>query len=148
MRHILGILVATTTLLLAAGCGHTRETATDQPADTSADEVVAILSGTAAAGTTSGEVVDLDTTTGIEQLVGELRRGRLANQVRARVAATDVPDGQRLVGAIVNIGCDTPVDVKVVGAANGVRLEPVFQGKPMPECLAAVTTIALVLVQA
>jgi hypothetical protein len=137
-----------TTLLLAAGCGDTKDTGTDPPAHKSADELVAILSGTAAGGQTSEAVVDLGTSAGIDQLVAHLRRGALADQVRARVADTDVADGQRLVGAIVSVGCDTPVDVKVVGAANDVRLEPVFKGKPTQECLAAVTTIALVLVEA
>jgi hypothetical protein len=147
MRHVLGILVATTTLLFAAGCGadpaDTGGT-TNQP--TPQPQVVAILSATAIGGQISKVAVDLGAPSGIDQLVGGLNRDSLENQVRAKVAATQVPEGRRLVGAIVSVGCDRPVDVKVVDAGGAVRLEPIFAGKSTMECFAAVTSIALVLV--
>jgi len=148
MRHLLGILAATTTLLFAAACGSDSGTTVDDPSSPSGSTLVEILSQTAAGGQTDDLAVDLGTPAGVDELLADVSRGPLAAEVRDRVAATDVPEGQRLVGAIVNEGCDTPVDVKVTAAGDGVRLEPIFQGKPMVECVAAVTSIALVLVAA
>ena len=64
------------------------------------------------------------------------------------MAATDVPEGKRLVGAVVNIGCDIPTGVSVTGGVGGANLQPIFTGERLPECLVAVTSIALVLVEA
>lgn len=150
MRYILGTLVAMTTLLLAAGCGTDGGSTADEPSPTrsapAAPELVAILSQTAAGGATTQEAVDLGSTVGLDRLLEGVSRGGLDEQVRDRVAATDVGDGQRLMGSVISIGCDVPVDVKVFQDAGDVRLEPIFMGKPMQECLAAVTSVALVLV--
>jgi hypothetical protein len=161
MRHTLGILVATTTLLLAAGCGSNdgnAESASDQTAPTptatssgkppSTAEVVAILSGTGAGGDMSKAAVDVGSPAGLDLLVSELRSTGFGDQVRAKVAATDVPDGRTLMGAIVNVGCDVPTGVVVTGGAGGAHLPPTFTGKPLQECLVAVTSVALVLVEA
>ena len=162
MRNTLGILAATA-LLLTAGCGEDGpDTATDQPTETQSNQptdnptdkptdksdVVAILSSSAAGGVTSKAAIDVGTSAGIQRLVGSLRGNALAHQVRAKVAATDIPAGQRLMGAVVNIGCDVPTGVSVTGGPGKPRLQPIFTGKRLPECLVAVTTIALVFVDA
>ena len=79
MRHTLGILVATTALLLTAGCGEDGpDTASDQPTETESSQptqkptqkpthssdVVAILSSSAAGGTTSKAAIDVGTSAG------------------------------------------------------------------------------------
>jgi hypothetical protein len=163
MRHTLGILVATTALLLTAACGDDGpDTASDQPTEpeksqptqtptqkpTQSSEVVAILSSSAAGGHASKAAVDVGTSAGIDRLVANLRGNALANQVRAKVAATDIPAGQRLMGAVVSVGCDVPTGVSVTGGAGGVHLQPMFTGERLPECLVPVTSIALVLVEA
>ena len=109
---------------------------------------MAILSSSAAGGATSKAAVDVGTSAGIRRLVASLRGNALANQVRAKVAATDIPDGQRLMGAVVNVGCDIPTGVSVTGGPAGPHLQPIFTGERLPECLVAVTSIALVLVEA
>ena len=166
MRHTLGILVATTALLLTAGCGEDGpDTASDQPTETQSSQptdqptasrpkptqssdVVAILSSSAAGGITSKAAFDVGTSAGTHRLVASLRGNALANKVRAKVAATDIPEGKRLMGAVVSIGCDIPTGVSVTGGAGGAHLEPIFTGERLPECLVAVTSIALVLVEA
>jgi len=167
MRHILGTLLAVTALLLTAGCGaDSPDTATDQPTDTQTSQppdqptdqpttkptqrpdVVAILSSSAAGGATSKAAVDVGTSAGIRRLVASLRGNALANQVRAKVAATDIPDGRRLMGAVVNVGCDIPTGVSVTGGIAGPHFQPIFTGERLPECLVAVTSIALVLLEA
>ena len=109
---------------------------------------MAILSSSAAGGVTSKAAVDVGTSAGIHRLVASLRGNALANKVRAKVAATDIPDGKRLMGAVVNVGCDIPTGVSVTGGAGGLHLQPIFTGERLPECLVAVTSIALVLVEA
>ncbi len=155
MRHTLRLLLAATILLLATGCGTDRggDSATEPPAPTTDDtpaatapEVVDILHQTAAGGEATELAVDLSTPAGVDELVAPVSGGGLDGLVRDRVTDVDVPAGQRLMGAIVSVGCDVPVDVKVIPVGDAVRLEPIFQGKPMLECLAAVTSIALVLV--
>ena len=171
MRHILGTLLAITAMLLTAGCGaDSPDTAIDQPTDTQSSkptdkptdqpttkptdkptqrpDVVAILSSSAAGGATSKAAVDVGTSAGIRRLVASLRGNALANQVRAKVAATDIPDGRRLMGAVVNVGCDIPTGVSVTGGIAGPHFQPIFTGERLPECLVAVTSIALVLVEA
>jgi len=146
VAHLLGVMV----LLFAAGCGSGGGDSTTEPDDRPSAEpaLVAILSGSAAGGEASLTAIDLGSPAGVDRLVSGVEHGSLAYDVRAKVAATEVPDGRRLVGAIVAVGCDIPVDVKVAEASDPVRLEPVFEGKPIRECFAAVTSIALVLLDA
>ena len=163
MRHALGILVAATAVLLTAGCGaDSPDSATDRPTDAQSNQptdeptgkpsqsfdVVAILSSSAAGGTTSKAAVDVGTAAGVNRLVASLRGNALANQVRAKVAATEIPAGKRLIGAVVSVGCDVPTGVSVTGGPGGAHLQPIFTGERLPECLVAVTSIALVLVEA
>ena len=167
MRHALGILVAATAVLLTAGCGaDSPDSATDQPTDTQSNQptdqptgeptgkpsqsfdVVAILSSSAAGGSTSKAAVDVGISAGVNRLVASLRGNALANQVRAKVAATEIPAGKRLMGAVVSVGCDVPTGVSVTGGPGGAHLQPIFTGERLPECLVAVTSIALVLVEA
>ncbi|CUR58972.1 exported hypothetical protein [metagenome] len=161
MRHTLGILVATAGLLLAAACGADRASdvgedpgtpasstsadPSDQPAPGSS--LVDIVSQTAAGGDVDRTAIDLGTPQGVADLVDPVSGG-LDQQVRDLVAATDVPEGQRLMGAVVNVGCDVPSDVVIRVDGSQVLLEPVFTGERLPECLAAVTSIAVVLVAA
>ncbi len=171
MRQILGILVATTVLPFAAGCGSGSGTAGEPESTVSATpssspssspgssasasdlplvepEVVAILSRSAAGGHTSDTAVDVGTPAGMRRLVGGLRLSALADEVRSTADQTAVPDGRRLMGQVVSVGCDVPSDVTVTDDEHGVHLAPVFTGKTLQECLVAVTSIALVLVDA
>ena len=109
--------------------------------------VVGVWSATAAGGRRTGPAVDVSTGEGREALLGGLR-GPLVTEVSAAIDATAVPDGQRLVGGIVSIGCGTPTDATVVQQGGGVAVKPVFAVKPPPECFAAVTGVALALVPA
>ena len=109
---------------------------------------MAILSSSAAGGFVSKVAVDVGTAAGIDRLVASLRGNALAKQVRAKVAATDIPDDKRLMGAVVNVGCDIPTGVSVTGGPGRVRLQPIFTGARLPECFVEVTAIALVLLGA
>lgn len=106
---------------------------------------VAILHATAAGGETSTAPVVLDSDAAVADFVAPFTRGDLGQQVQATYAATKVPDGRTMVGSVVSIGCDVPPGV-TVSATDGLTITPKKVASPLPECLAPVTTVALVLV--
>lgn len=135
------------------GCGDSADPRSEpdseaRPSTAPAEPVViGVWSATAAGGRRAGPAVDVTTPAGRQELLGSLR-GRLVTQVSAAIDATAVPEGQRLVGGIVSVGCGTPSDAEVDQRDGGVFFEPVFTVKPPPECFAAVTAVALALVPA
>ena len=112
-----------------------------------AGELVEIVSGTAAGGET-GPAVRLDLSGGVASLTRAFAGDPLAARVRSVVSATDVPPGQALYGAVVAIGCDVPPGASVEVSDGEVVITPDKVPSPLPECLAAVTSVAIVLVPA
>lgn len=155
-------------VLLLAGCGddpgegdttgdsEENSSSSDSPEGSGTVEVspqpetVAILSATAAGGSTENPVVRLDRPGGLEELTGSLgRRGQqLGQELRQVVNETEVPEGMALVGGVVAIGCDVPSDVKVAPGDDGrAMLAPDWTGVTrLQECFAPVTSVAVVLV--
>jgi hypothetical protein len=70
----------------------------------------------------------------------------LGQQIKDKVAATDVPEGQALVAAVVGIGCDVPPSVTITETGGGVEITPDKVASPLPECFAPVTSVAMALV--
>jgi hypothetical protein len=64
------------------------------------------------------------------------------------VRRTGLPEDQLLYGAVVSIGCDAPVDVRVLAGESGLRITADKPASPTKECFAPMTTVALVLVSA
>ena len=58
------------------------------------------------------------------------------------------PDGRVLLGAVVAVGCDVPPGVRVEGAGSDLRILAKPVPSPLQECLAPVTTVAVVSVPA
>ena len=106
---------------------------------------VALLHGSAAGGATSTRPTVLDSDAAVEDLVAQFTGGNLADDVRNTVAATTVPKAKTLVGAVVAIGCDVPPGV-TVREADGLVITPKKVVSPLKECLVAVTTVALLMV--
>ncbi|MCW2795512.1 hypothetical protein [Nocardioides sp.] len=157
MRRILGIL--TVLLLLAAGAtacgddsGDTAGNPTTTPSTSNGTPAksteVAILSETAAGGTVSTSPVPLPDDAAVAAFAGQFEKSSLGDQIAHKVKATDVPDGQAMVGAVIAIGCDVPPGVTVSDEGTGLAIVPDKVASPMPECFAPVTSVALVLVDA
>jgi hypothetical protein len=158
MRRLLGLLIVL--LLLAAGttsCGSDSGDAADDasgsptptapPSDPPVDPVtVAILSRTAAGGEVSPRAVPLPDAAAVARFAEQFVDPAFGREIAARVRATDVPSGRRLMGAVVAIGCDVPDSVTVTVTADGVSIVADKAASPVPECFAAVTSVALVLV--
>lgn len=165
MRHVLGVLAL---LLLVPGCGTETEPpdaaprASEQASAESASPSgspaapvsegpleftqVALVSRTAVGGEVDRAATVLDDSAATTRFGEQFETGGMGEEVAAAVARTDVPEGQVLLGAVVALGCDVPSEVAVARTSEGVTITALKTAKPLKECLAAVTTVALVLV--
>jgi hypothetical protein len=151
MRRTLGPLLLLTLLTpLLAGCGDDDGASADDPAPSSASSptstepvVVALLSETAAGGATADRLTAI-AGPGLEAFLGQLESATLGDEVRAEVAGYTVPEGHSLGAAVVAVGCDVPPSVTVIQDGKGWTLTPAKVPSPLRECLAPVTTVAVV----
>ena len=165
MRRVLGSVLSALLLVgLLAGCGDDESgTISDDPAPTASDsptkgstgeevefELVEMITETGAGGRPDdGQVaVPLTDDLAVQEFTGQFETEAMETRVQDAVASTDVPDDMLLYGAIVAIGCDSPTDVRVTSADQGLVITAQKVPSPMPECFAPMTTVALVLVPA
>ena len=178
MKRSLGtlpVLLALLVLLLVAGCGDdTGDSRAEDPASSSPSSSpsssgsptespspggdptavpvdfteVALVSETSAGGKVSQQPTLLDSPAAVTSFAGTLEGRTIAGKIKAAVVKADVPEGQAVVGSVVAIGCDVPPGVNV--AWNGTGLEVTAQKvkAPLQECLAPVTTVAVLTVPA
>lgn len=173
MRRTLGTSLALTLLsaLLLSGCGSdgdvqdpadatgsdpaasstpsptpsTTPTQTDGDAKAPVDyEVVALVDETAAGGRTSPMLTLVSNSAELDTFASQFRGDSFAEEIRT--AADTSYDGQ-LWAAVVSVGCDVPPDVFVEEGEAGYLITPGKVVDPLPECLAAVTTVALVAIE-
>lgn len=130
------------------------DTPTDTPTSTQTDgdaaepvdyDVVALPSMTAAGGSTSPMLTPVSTPDELDTFVSQFRLDDFADQVRTE-ATTASYDG-RLWAAVVSVGCDVPPSVFVEEGEAGYLVTPGKVADPLQECLAAVTTVALVAIR-
>jgi hypothetical protein len=107
-----------------------------------------MVHATAAGGTVDPAAVRLDGAAALSGFTARFEGDTLAGDVQEKVAATDVPDGKALVGAVVSVGCDVPPGVGVRETEEGLQVTALKVKAPTPECFAPVTTVALLLVDA
>lgn len=167
MRHALGTLglVAVLSASALSGCGSdpgpagdaggSRATdgtgGTGSPAPTGGPvdfTTVALVSSVNAGGRVSPRATVLDDARAVAAFSEQFRSDAMAVRLRQEVARADVPSGRTLVGAVVAIGCDVPPGVDVQRLGDGLAITPQEVPSPLPECLAPVTTVALVSVDA
>ncbi|WP_167880438.1 hypothetical protein [Nocardioides guangzhouensis] len=149
-------------ILLLAGCGDDSggtaagdRTASDGQTSRRSDPApvgsvpfteVGLPHATAAGGTVDPTAVPLDSDAAVQDFTAAFDGGELAGDVQDQVAATDVPEGEALVGAVVAIGCDVPPGVAVHRTGDGLEVTALAVKSATVECFAPVTTVALVLV--
>ena len=154
MHRTLGALLATAALAVTAGCGST--TSSTPTGDPSASDPngtidytkVALISMTGGGGTSTPLASPLDTTAQVSAFVRQFRANAMAQRVRHELAGADVPAGSHLYGAVIAVGCDRPPGFDVIGGNGRPQIVPREVASPLPECLAAVTTVAIVAVPA
>lgn len=161
MRRILGIILAALLLSSIVACGSGEsdsETATD-PTPSATDEPtssaddgpvdfteVALVSQTAAGGTVSDRATLLADDDAVQAFSEQFDGASIARKIASEVDAVDVPDGEVIAAAVISIGCDVPPGVSVTKSQGVLLVTALKVRKPLPECFAAVTTVALVLV--
>jgi hypothetical protein len=156
MRRTLGTLLATVALAVTTACGSsTSSTASDDPPTPSdgsswppgpiADaNVLPLISLTGGGGHVSVVAAPLDSGRQIAAFSRQFRAGAMEQRIRALLGDELKAPDHDIVGAVVAVGCDRPPGVDVVANATGqVELVPHEVASPLPECLAAVTTVAI-----
>jgi len=148
------------TLLLMVGCGTpdtASDTATTGPSPSTSPtkggvpvdfDLVALLSQTAAGGRVSPDAVRLDDEAAVEAFAAQFKHEAFGDKIAQTLAATTVPEGRVLLGAVVYLGCDVPPGVLVTGEPGSWQIVAQKVPTPMQECFAPVTTVALVTVAA
>ncbi len=145
-------------LLVLAGCGEETAERTDtadptpstplesDPAPPVRPQVVDLLSGTAVGGQVQGVLtrVDQDPLAFLDQF----ERPEFAEEVRVSIQAAAAPTGEVWAGevwaGVVALGCDVPEEVVVTAEEGGYLAEARPVAKPLQECFAPVTTVAVV----
>jgi hypothetical protein len=168
MRRFLGSVlpVLLPVLLLTgvvAGCGDDEPFVTDQPGPTSTPptkgtqtgdavdfELVELITETAAGGQVDAgaAAVPLGDDTAVQEFTAQFTTGAMQTRVQEAVDKAAVTDDMVLYGAVVAVGCDSPDDVAVTAADEGLVITALKVPDPKQECFAPMTTVALVLVPA
>jgi hypothetical protein len=148
MNRTLGILLATTALLATAGCGTSSSTAgagpdSPGPGPVTGAHVLPLISTTGGGGHVSTSATLLDSKAHIRGFTQQFRAPGMASQIVAAVRQA-TKSGYLVYGAVVAIGCDRPpgADVSLDGSGS-VKLVAREVASPLPECLAAVTSVAI-----
>lgn len=161
MKRPLGLLIAAASL---TACGVTTQGATglegvtgtataQQSASAPATAqpatwtLVEILDITSAGGTVTDVLQPLSQSQQVDDFVAGLASGQAADRVRAAVRAAEIPPDHRLMGAVVAQGCEPPSEVTVRTGSGAPTVEAEV-GQRNLQCLAAITSVALVSVRA
>lgn len=134
----------------AAPTSPTSPNPTDEPLATDGANdgatVLGLVHETNAGGTVSDQLTSIDGD-GLLDFLTQLDSSSLSEQVMAIAEDNPPTDGHRLMAAVVALGCDVPPGVTVSGAPDDSGTWTVIPDKvtaPLQECLAPVTTVAVV----
>lgn len=156
MRRLGSALLATAVVAAlgaaAVGCGSggAADTGVDVGATSSgpAYEQVAMVTVTEGGGQVTDELTFIDSERSLHRYVDVFPSEQLQREVLAAAQYADLADGERLAAAVVDLGCSPPTRVVVTGSGADLRITA--SGKPTVDiqCLAPITTVALVGVSA
>ena len=146
MRRSLGVLVILGALVLA-GCGdETTGEADTEPRGEIDHELVEMVSETAAGGMVSPGAVPLADANAVHTFSAQFDDDRMETRLLQLIDGLDVPDDKATYAAVVALGCEVPPDVVVTSTDTGILIEGTKPITKPVECLAPVTSVAVVLV--
>ena len=147
MRRTLGVLVVLGALVLA-GCGDETTTgeADTEPRGEIDHELVEMVTETAVGGMVSPGAVPLPDANAVHTFSAQFEDDRMETRLLQLVDGLDVPDDQATYAAVVAIGCEVPPDVVVTSTDTGILIEGTKPITKPVECLAPMTSVAVVLV--
>jgi hypothetical protein len=138
--------------LVLAGCGDETSPgeADAEPRGPVDFELVEMVSETAVGGMVSPGAVPLADVSAVQQFTGQFENDRMQTRLVQLFDELTVPDDQAAYAAVVALGCEVPTDVTVTSTDTGILVEasePTTKPTAQPvECLAPVTSVAVVLV--
>ena len=157
------IAVALVSGVLLAGCGTDDATTGTTGQETSSESSptpsatlpngpidftqVALVSQSNVDVSSSPRAVVLDSRTDVGGFDRRYTGSQMGTALSKAYGQADVPDGEVLVGAVVDVSCQPPRDVQVEKTDQGVEVTAVaVKSKVEVQCLVPVTTVALVAV--
>ena len=170
MRRPLGVPVVAALLgvvLTLAGCGQDEtgdvtESGTKQSDQTSSPEpkdeddkeplgkvdfeLVEMLTETGAGGKVDAQAVPLGDIVAVQGFSKQFTNEAMQTRLTSILDRIKIPDGKALYAAVVALGCETPPGVVVTSTDSGLTIEAEAMATPQKECVAAMTSVALVLV--
>lgn len=157
------IAVALMAGALLAGCGAdepTRETAGQEQSGESSPSPspgptqpngpidftrIALVSQSNVEVSTSPRAVVLDSRAAVGDFDQRYTGSQMGSALARAYGRADVPDGEVLVGAVVDVSCRAPSKVRVEQTDHGIEVTAVAEkSKVEVQCLVPVTTVALV----
>lgn len=142
---LVGVLLGA---LLLAGCGD--ETAggeaDDEPRGEIPFDLVEMISESAVGGMVAPGAIALSDASAVQQFSTQFEDDRMSTRLAQVVADLEVPEDKAAYAAVVGIGCDVPTDVTVTSTDTGIVIVGVKPTTKPVECFAAVTSVAIVLV--
>lgn len=171
MRPLLGLLLAAALLLSGCGGGDD-DTASDAATSSSAAtsptapsapstgaatppaggsdagaSLLALISQSNVGGEVSTQAAPLGTPEEVAQFDAQFEGDQMQQALDQALGVAVVPDGQEVMGAVIEISCATPEGADVTRAPDGsIVVTPQKTKKSPQECLVPVTTVAVVAV--
>jgi hypothetical protein len=150
MRRALGsvaLLGALLPALVLGGCGEEKAgEADDEPRGPVDFELVEMVTETAVGGMVSPVAVPLADVSAVQQFSEQFENDRMETRLVQLVDGLEVPDDKATYAAVVAIGCEVPPSVTVTSTDTGILIEGTKPTTKPVQCLAPMTSVAVVLV--
>jgi len=162
LRLTVALVVVGLAAVLLVGCGsnepeagpaETSSESSDETSEPTPSEAIppgpidfteiALVSESNVDGTVSPRAVVLDSEAAVEEFAGQFTGTQMGQALSKQYARADVPEGEVLVGAVVDVSCQPPTKVQVAKTEQGVKISA-KQVASKVQCLVPVTTVALV----
>ena len=106
--------------------------------------LVEIVHATAAGGSVSTTPAPISDSQAFADFTSQFERSDLRREMQSVISGATTPAGYQLVAAVISIGCDVPPGVTYIDG----QVYPQKVAKPLGECFAAVTSVAILEVPA